>query len=388
MPEPWVRAAKLGAVALCLLLGVAVGLGGPIALAGSRGVEHPPLDITMLGFMREKVAEARARPRGAKPLVDVLGDSTVISYPRRRSVPERLQQQLDSLVGRRRAPQVQSLAGLGMSFFDQYMLADMLAESPPDLLVINFNLANLSTRWRLDLVRPPLAGALALRRIPEALTLPLQDFGLTADRLLLYVAIVRAGGFEAWRWLSGEQARVSQARVDLERWLGARLSPAPRTGDAPEEVFERRRRADRMQGRMQPGRLRYTARGEREHLGPALSGVEPEHETIQAVDRTLAAYRRAGIEVIFYVNPTNVENLERVGVYDAAGLGRTLAVLREVVERNGADFVDLHELLPDAGFRDAAGHFSTAEVDGPLRVAEALAPVVIRKLGLKPNGRH
>jgi hypothetical protein len=381
------RALRIGAVSLCALAGVAIGLGAPVALARSLGVDHPPLDINLLGNLRARLERLGPRlPFGPRPRLYVVGDSTVLSYARGRTIPVRLQQQLDALVGSQRSPLVQNFSAPGMSFFDHYLLADLFAANPPDLLVVNFNVANISTHRRVDLVRPPLAGALQLRRIPEALGMPLHEFGMTADRVLFYVAIVQAGGLEPWWWLSREQVRIAQGRKDLERWLGAHLSPT-RAGAAPEAAFERRLRAARMDGFLEPGRLRYTARGERDHFGQALEGVDTHHETIQTVDRTLAAYRRAGIDVVFYVNPTNVEHLERVGVYDPEGFGRTLAALEEVVRRNGAEYVDLHDLLPDAGFRDAAGHFATSKVDGPLRVAEALAPVVIEKMG-SPAGRR
>lgn len=381
------RALRLGMVSLCALAGLAVGLGAPIALARGLGVDHPPLDINLLGNLHKRLQRLGPAPSfRARPRLYVVGDSTVLSYPRGRTIPVRLQQQLDALAGPRRSPLVHNFSAQGMSFFDHYLLADLFAASPPDLLVVNFNVANISTHRRTDLVRPPLAGALAPRRIPEALGMPLHEFGMTADRVLFYVAIVQAGGLEPWWWLAREQVRIAQGRKDLERWLGARLSPTSK-GGAPEAVFQHRLGAARMSGLLEPGHLRYTARGERSHFGPALEGVDTRHETIQTVDRTLAAYRRAGIDVVFYVNPTNVENLERVGVYDPEGFGETLAALEEVVRRNGAEYVDLHDLLPDSGFRDAAGHFATGEVDGPLRVAEVLAPVVLQKMR-SPAGRR
>jgi hypothetical protein len=381
------RALRIGMVSVCALAGVAIGLGAPVALARGLGVGHPPLDINLLRNLHERLQRlGPAPPARWRPRLYVLGDSTVLSYPRGRTVPVRLQEELDARVGPRRSPRVYNFAARGMSFFDHYLLADLFAKSPPDLLVVNFNVANISTHRRVELVRPPLAGALEPRRIPEALGMPLHEFGMTADRVLFYVAIVQAGGLEPWWWLSREQVRIAQGRKDLERWLGARLSPT-RAGAAPETVFQRRLGAARMSGLLEPGHQRYTARGERDHFGAALQGVDTRHETLQVVDRALAAYRRAGIDVVFYVNPTNVENLQRVGVYDAEGFDRTLAALEDVVRRNGAAYVDLHDLLPDAGFRDAAGHFATDEVDGPLRVAEALAPVVVERMGSPAGGR-
>ena len=80
------------------------------------------------------------------------------------------------------------------------------------------------------------------------------------------------------------------------------------------------------------------------------------------------------------MNPTNIDNLERVGVYDPESFGQTIQAVREVSGACDVKLVDLHDLLPDAGFRDPAGHFSTDdEVDGPLLVARELVPVVLER---------
>jgi len=379
------RALRPAGLLVCALLGVAAGLGVPIALARGYGVEHKALDINILDFMRHQVDRMLERRPSRVPRVYVLGDSTLISYPPGRTVPARLQKELDALGGVKNGVRVHSMAALGMTFFDQYFVADLIAEAPPDLLVINFHLPTISTHRRVDFVRPPLAGALSPRRIPEALGMPLNEFGMTADRMLLYVAIVQLGAFDTWKWLIAEQTRIARGRAELELWLGRRFSPMPRSGAAPEEAWELLLQAARTQGSLEKGGRRYTASGEEHHFGPALQGVSADHETLQAVAKTLAAYRRAGIDVILYVNPTNIDNLKRVGVHDAEGLARTLASLEELAQANGAGFVDLHDLLPDAGFRDAAGHFSTGEIDGPRRVAEALAPMVLEKLQPRPS---
>jgi hypothetical protein len=89
------------------------------------------------------------------------------------------------------------------------------------------------------------------------------------------------------------------------------------------------------------------------------------------------SFAKAGVPVVVYVVPANLEHFERLGVLDEAGLQVTLAHLRRAVEGAGGTLLDLHALLPDAGFRDAGGHFEfEAPLDGPLLVAERLAPII------------
>ena len=56
--------------------------------------------------------------------------------------------------------------------------------------------------------------------------------------------------------------------------------------------------------------------------------------------------------------------------------------LESVVRGAGSDYLDLHDLLPDAAFRDAAGHLGTAAVpDAPRRVGAAVAQHLTARTG-------
>jgi hypothetical protein len=73
-----------------------------------------------------------------------------------------------------------------------------------------------------------------------------------------------------------------------------------------------------------------------------------------------------------------VEHIEAAGSDDPTGLARTLTSIESVSLRAGGRFIDLHDLLPDAGFRDVAGHLSaTNTIDGPKQVASRIAPIVV-----------
>jgi hypothetical protein len=84
------------------------------------------------------------------------------------------------------------------------------------------------------------------------------------------------------------------------------------------------------------------------------------------------------VEVVLYVAPLNVEHLERVRVYDAAGAARAVARVHDVAEGLGAGFLDLHALLPDSAFADHNDHLHVeGPVDGASMVARRLLPLVL-----------
>jgi hypothetical protein len=129
------------------------------------------------------------------------------------------------------------------------------------------------------------------------------------------------------------------------------------------------------------GRQRFVAHGERAHYGDALIGVEETHPVLQLFAAGLAVFERAGIPVIVYLNPINVDNLRYVKVLDAEQLEASVDVMRHISVQRGAVFVDLHDLFTDEYFDDAAGHFRRSDAnDGPAELIDALAPVVERAL--------
>ena len=137
--------------------------------------------------------------------VAFLGDSMIVSYPEGRRVPDRLQERLDALSGEPGRLRVHAVAAPGMGAFDYYFLVDFVAAARPDVVILPFNLTSFAEAWRGTFSRPELVGFIEPSRLPGALGLPLDWIGVTADRLLSYVALVQAGGFD--RWLPGGTTR-------------------------------------------------------------------------------------------------------------------------------------------------------------------------------------
>ena len=91
----------------------------------------------------------------------------------------------------------------------------------------------------------------------------------------------------------------------------------------------------------------------------------------------LRALRDAGVPVLVVVNPVNVEHLRSLDLDADDRLASGLATIGRVVGDSGARFLDLHAQLPDAAFRDAAGHVGTEAHPGAAeQVAAAIAPAV------------
>ncbi len=332
----------------------------------------------MMGKRLPALAEAGS---GALRTVGILGASSIISYPDGRTVPARVQQALDARSPSPGRIHVASLAMPGAGPFEYYFLADRIADAGPDLVVIALNLDHFSKAWKGAYSRPQLAALIEPGRLVEALSLPLHWTGLTTDRLLFYMGVVQAGGYEPLYWLTLRQAQVGRARARFERWLqgGGEETPEQRFKDRADE----RTIARVFTG---PDIRHYRRAGLLEHYGETLAGLEPDHPVVRVIGATVERFRADEVAVLVYLEPVEVSWLESQAVLDRDGLARTIAVVRHAVETSGGRFADLHALLPADAFRDAPGHlaFPASEgeegIDGPQLVASALAPLVIQSL--------
>jgi hypothetical protein len=296
-----------------------------------------------------------------------MGDSTVVCYPNPECVSKQFRLALSQVNGRPGDPRfaVHDLAQPGMGAFDFYFLAAEIARVRPDLVVIPFNPATMSNLWRRRFSRPELAGFIPFAGLGEALALPLHWIGLTTDRLLFYMGIVHGGGFSTWLDIVRHQSRLAPALTAMEQW----------GGDAMERYRAGRNSADLVR-RIYPKRKRYRAAFLAEQYGAILSDVSPDHPVLQMLAATLDVLDEAGVPVLVYATPLNVEHMRTEGVIGDGGLGRSMHTVESLVHTHGADYLDLHALLPDKGFRDAPGHFSTLAdggFDGTGRVAWWLA---------------
>jgi hypothetical protein len=320
------------------------------------------------GIRTERQLGKAVRVAGGRRRIFLLGDSLVFDMtPRPRSIPDNLAALLAART--RGRDYVRAVASPGLGAFAHYFLADRILAARPDVVVLSVNLHWFSPIWR-GIDPPTLAGWLPARRWAEALALPLEATGVSADRLAFYRALVASGALPAWYRLQREQLRVQGAWQAAARRLQA-LSGMPE-GLAYETEHGRRALARRAE------RGRSTATYAAATFGPVFAGIDADSPTVRALDTLLARYRDAGVAVVVYVAPINVEHLRRLGVYDARGAASAVDFLGRLARRRGARFLDLHALLPDAAFADQNDHLRTdGPVDGAALAARRLLPLVL-----------
>jgi len=307
--------------------------------------------------------------------IAVLGDSTVDFYPMNEKVPDRLQQALARSSPPAPPVAVTNLAFLALGPTAYYFLADRIAASRPDLIVWAVSLTHASERWRRSLPRPELAGWMAAERIPSTLTMPIDDIGLTADELLLYQLLVRADPGSQWRDFRVNLSRIDKFRAKSEKWL------AQFTGTQPEKSFGIVSALKKFKSHKHPDLPnRYNRLGEIEHFGTALDGIDSSHPTIRFIGAAVQVFSEARIPVLVYLNPVNIQHLEKVGVVEAPKLRRSVNAYREAVEKSGGFFLDLHTAFPDSHFSDMSGHFRhDDEIEAQTELAETLARYILDK---------
>ncbi len=361
----------LAAVALCAFSAV-VTLEGVYGFA--EGLHGGGVRVRLQVLRNMETFVARLALHRERPLIfraAFLGDSTVVSYPSRARVPDRLQEHYSMPRGLGRIVEVHSLGAVGLSSFEFYFFADRIIEAKPDVVIMPVNLTTTSDRWRM-LRSQELSAWLPPERIPEALTLPLHWIGLTTDQLLAYVTLEHLGGFD--RWL---RHRVAQTRVGATRDALVELLATEYGFDAEldygEEMDAWAAHRDTVDGK----EYRFTVGGALASFGQAFAGVDRDHAMLIMCEAAVSAYVRAGIPVIAYIVPTNVDHFRQLGLLDEERWRTTLEHTRTALKTSGATVLDLHDMFPDSAFRDPVGHFLVSEdFDGPVEVAARLEPLL------------
>jgi hypothetical protein len=315
--------------------------------------------------------------------VALIGDSVLLS-DWGNSVPTQVRHGLSL-----RSPplmNVQALGWPGLGPISEYCLADEIIAARPDLIVLEVNLRGFVAGPLGSAGYPELAGHIETKRLFEAATLPLSDAGITLDRLLFYRALVAFGFEPAWIDVLDRQARLVHERDELELWIDARMGSKARSERKVALGIVAYARS------LVPGRNRATRARLQKNLWPAFEGVSPETGRLRVLAATLRTFRKAGIPVLVWLAPANVEHFRYLGL-DVEGLQRSAAAVRQVVEGAGASFVDLHWLLPDEGFADSSDHVTVGGAfDGAAVLGDRLALEItkaMRSLGeRRSNGQH
>lgn len=303
----------------------------------------------------------------------VLGDSTVIDYPYERAVPDNMRRLL-----RGRAPRktlVIPIAAPGMSAPEYYAFADLIVANRADQVVFPINLASFSNRWRSGFNRRESIGWMPMHRLPDLLTRPFHAMNLTLDRILFYMGIVGFGLEDGWQYLGEEQVRAVHGIQHVRRTI---------------HQFNPRMMNDGLPSFRLPFQKGNPNRSNRHYVealyGGAMDGIPSSHPVAQMLAGALEIYQDAGVRVLAYSVPMNVEHFEKIGFETREGTLKTNEMLRELVESRGGTFLDLHRLFPDKAFKDLGGHFLQEKgFDGAMLLARELAPELLR--GYRQRGR-
>ncbi len=368
---------RAGRTVVFLVFLVAAATWSASSMFALGNIVHPDRPATALIVPSALVRPLNTLTRNSKLprsiSVALLGDSTAIAYPEGKRIHDRLSQDLASRWTGRASVYVASLSSLGMTPAGFYLLADPITAAHADVAIVTFNLGLATSRLPASLQRPELAGWVFARRWWQTLVeLDLHKYGVTADRLLLYRLFVLSGQTSLWLEQTSQQARLGALRPAVEQLFADRF-------DFRGELATRQARTTlTYMEEMAPGSPpRRSARSAQRYYRGVMDGLGEDHWVAAVTRALLQEFARAGTRTILYVPPINVEYTRSVGAYDEAGIGRTLAMLERLALDTGAEFADLHDLLPDAAFRDNGGHFThEPPYDGPQLVAEALTPYV------------
>ena len=90
--------------------------------------------------------------------------------------------------------------------------------------------------------------------------------------------------------------------------------------------------------------------------------------------------------MLVYLNPINMEHLEKVGILADGNIDQTLAAVHETLDLEGITFLDLHDEFPDDHFSDMAGHFRHDEAfEAQTKLANRIGAFIIDEEMLGPN---
>jgi hypothetical protein len=318
---------------------------------------------------RKETLDAPAQRR-----IAFVGDSMLWSSEGAMSLPDRIARIVNRSLPKRKRWRPHPLASGGFTMLGEYCLADDIIDTKPSLLVLEVNLRALQPGPLGPFSRAELAGRIRWPRIVEAAFAPLSDAGLTVDRLLFYRLLTKLGLERPWSAVIDRQARLVNASTTFETWLETKTHS---------NTMERRQfqgGIDILARAFVPGKsvVRPTRENSLSQLGALFGGLEAPNGRLRVLELLLDDFRREGIPVLVWVSPVNVDHFRSVGL-STDGLAQSVQKLRAMAKASGASFVDLHEAVPDGGFRDSLDHYTVrGEQDGTAIVARELAKAIGR----------
>jgi hypothetical protein len=352
-----------------------------VARLDAGGVVYPSANVNAVWGLSGTLDECVDIFRGVRGIAffgDSLAQRLDVSEEAE-ATPLRMEAELRRRLGPSDEIAVCNITHSGVTVWSLYYLADRIVKLNPEVVVVEFNLFNFSAEW-LARDRKDLAVFLPASRIAEVARLPMDEVGLATDEWLFHRTVVELGFFERWMSVQHEQVRFAG-----QYWRLADRVQMAATGRKL-ELHDGHTWSEMME-RFEPGRPRASAAYAKKLFGRALGEVSGSSPALIMLDVVLRRFVAEGITVLVYVPPYNLEHLRRLEVTDGKSLERTVAVVEGVARGAGASFLDLHEALPDAYFRDHMDHLSEAPAnDGHLEVGRRLAAALAAVLGAPHDG--
>ena len=366
----------------CLAAGFMFGVTGVVGLVmfsmRAASLEPGRSKLENLTASEEQISALATDPRVDGSLrIAFLGDSTVHSAVKKNSLPFLLGQRLENWNPGGSPAKVYSMASPALGSISFHFLARDIIAARPDLIVWQVAFSHTNDYWLRGNTHHEFSGRLSMRDLIELSVLPIHQLDLSFDDLLAYKFLANPGMRPIWLSLIKEQSRVQRARAAFEQTLPGK------GGKSPERLFTGIQGLNVLADQLVEvdGRPRYSSEWAVDRLGEGLKGINPDHILLQILVKSLVLFREAEIPVVIYLSPINIEYLRSIEMVNANLLRTSIETYRSVANDHAAEFVDLHDVLPDASFRDAQGHFHRTETFDPAaRLIDSIQPAVENEL--------
>jgi hypothetical protein len=298
-------------------------------------------------FTRSKRMTKFLKPKQEDvPLVLTLGDSTLRS-------PIPFPTQVGAWI--KEPVEMRTLWVPGLSQGEAILIAARALELEPAALVLVAHFAMFE--WEQPLRLRELERLVPLRRLPDLLGLPFSIRGVGLGELVFSSL---TGVLVPSSWVEAKRGGARWFEFSLrKRW---RVIPGT-------EAHQQERLDEAKRGAI--------ARSTRPfHAG---------HPSLEMVRGSVRMAERQGVEVLVVVSPVNVAAVEEAVGFDGERFREVVGVLREGVEAEGGDLIDMHDGLEPEQFIDDLGHYYAS---GAYRIAIPVEAWTRDMLGLPPSEQH
>lgn len=257
----------------------------------------------------------------------------------------------------------------GFTILSHYFLNAPIVETPARKVIIGFNMGWVS---RPTENQPRgLEGFLPPEQWFAAMQLPIGAFGLTGADILSAGIVDQLGLRPGRGWLQEIQSAIYRTYKsfvsNFQKWVGAPRGMATNLNQ------------QRYQKLWTKSGTRLNRTSTKLVLGRVLEGLDENEPTLVILGELIRRLRDKGSEVLVLAQPMNVEHLRTIGMLEDGGLQTSIQRLRDVAQDNGADFLDLHQALPDHAFRDEGDHINFQDSSNPAAtIAEPLIKWILK----------